>query len=92
MVRNFSFAIAVALAFSAGALSSANAGTMNVHGTLPTNAGALKPPSGGSSGGPHRQPVDPQPYTGGSYSGDSAGGSSGGGYIGDPNYPGHHQF
>lgn len=92
MSRKTAFAITIALVLSAGALSSANAGTL-VHGTLPTSAGTLKPPSGGGSGRPVRQPVDPPPYLGGSYGGDSAGGDGGGGgYLGDPNYPGLHQF
>jgi len=45
-----------------------------------------------ASSRPHRQPIDPNPSTGGGYGGDSAGGSGSGGYIGDPNAPGHQQF
>src|SRR5579859_1728250 len=92
MVRVSVIAVALALVIGAGALSSANAGTLVNRGNLPKSAGALQPPTGGSSGGPHRQPVDPPPQLGTDYSGDSAGGSGGGGYFGDPNHPGHEQF
>lgn len=58
--------------------------------TPPPKTGAKLPP--GKPPGPHRQPVDPNPGSGGDYGGDSAGGSGGGGYIGDPNSPGHRQY
>lgn len=91
MLRKTVVAAAIGIALAAGSLGAANAGTL-VHVPLPKNVGALQPPSGGGSGGPHRQPVDPPPQLGGDYSGDSAGGSGGGGYLGDPNHPGHQQF
>jgi hypothetical protein len=87
MSRNV-LTFAAAIAFSVTVLSSANAGTIHV--TPPNTVGMKQPP--GSSGGPHRQPVDPQPSLGTGYSGDSAGGSGGGGYFGDSNHPGHEQF
>jgi hypothetical protein len=91
MIRKTILAVAIGIAVSASALSAANAGTLG-HIPLPKSAGAVQPPSGGGSSGPHRQPVDPPPQLGSDYSGDSAGGSGGGGYFGDPNHPGHEQF
>ncbi|MHC2461209.1 hypothetical protein [Bradyrhizobium embrapense] len=88
MTRNSLVAFAAIVAFGVTALSSAQAG--GLHMTPPKSVGAKLPPGG--SGGPHRQPVDPQPSLGSGYSGDSAGGSGGGGYFGDPNHPGHEQF
>ena len=88
MTRHSLLAFAAVVAFGVTALSSAHAG--GLHMTPPKNVGAKLPPGG--SGGPHRQPVDPQPSLGTGYSGDSAGGSGGGGYLGDPNHPCHEQF
>ncbi|MGC2408744.1 MAG: hypothetical protein WA441_01715 [Methyloceanibacter sp.] len=72
-----------------GSTTAAEAG-VHLGFTPPKTVGVMQPPS--SPSGPHRQPVDPNPNTGGDYSGDSAGGSGGGGYMGDPDHPGHQQF
>jgi hypothetical protein len=84
--------LAIAIAFVLAAPSTALAGDAVKKGYSPPAKTSAKLPSGKPSGGPHRQPVDPNPSKGGGYGGDSAGGSGGGGYIGDPNAPGHKQF
>jgi len=82
--------LALAAALTVGLATDALAGNAVNGYAPPKSVGMRQPPS--SSSGPHRQPVDPNPSTGGDYSGDSAGGSGGGGYFGDPNAPGHKQF
>jgi hypothetical protein len=84
--------LAVAIAFVVVAPCTALAGDTVTKGYSPPAKTSAKLPPGKPSGGPHRQPVDPNPSKGGNYGGDSAGGSGGGGYIGDPNAPGHKQF
>jgi hypothetical protein len=84
--------LAVAIAFVVVAPCTALAGDTVTKGYSPPAKTSAKLPPGKPSGGPHRQPVDPNPGKGGNYGGDSAGGSGSGGYIGDPNAPGHKQF
>ena len=89
-IRTTTF-LALAAALAVGLAADALAGN-TVNGHAPPKTVGMRQPLSGSSG-PHRQPVDPNPSTGGDYSGDSAGGGSGGGgYFGDPNAPGHKQF